>query len=144
MYDTRWPRPGPAMAAVAAVVGLIAGVILGFSAPGSGSAAQAGAASKTSTRPPARTLPDDFYTVILHSERDRAVARDRAARLTEEGVPAVAVLDSDDYPTLEPGYYVVYSGQFTSEQRAQAHLGELALRWPDLAGGYVKRAAARA
>jgi hypothetical protein len=127
------------MAAVAAVVGLVAGVILGFSSPGAEPAAQAGAA--TSTRPPARTPPDDFWTVVLRSERDRAVARDRAARLTGEGVPDVAVLDSDDYPTLHPGYFVVYSGQFTSEQRAKGHLGELTAQWPDLAGSYVRRAA---
>jgi SPOR domain len=141
MYDTRWPRPGPAMAAVAAVVGLVAGVILGFSSPGSEPAAQANTAAATSTRPSARTLPDDFWTVVLRSERDRAVARDRAARLSEEGVPDVAVLNSNDYPTLHPGYFVVYSGHFTSEQRAQGHLGELTAQWPGLAGSYVRRAA---
>ena len=129
------------MAAVATVVGLVAGVILGFSSPGAEPAAQAGTGGATNTRPPARTLPDDFWTVILRSERDRAVARDRAARLTGEGVPEVAVLDSDEYPTLQPGYFVVYSGQFTSEQRAKTHLGELTSQWPGLAGSYVKRAA---
>jgi SPOR domain len=144
MYDTRWPRPGPAMAAVAALVGLVAGIVLGYSSGGPEPTAQAGTASETSTRPPARTLPDDFYTVVLHSERDRAVARDRAARLTDQGVPDVAVLHSDDFPTLTPGYYVVYSGRFPNEERARTHLGELTSQWPALAGGYVRRAAVRA
>ena len=44
MYDTRWPRPGPAMAAVAAVLGLVAGIVLGLSSPGTAPQAQASAA----------------------------------------------------------------------------------------------------
>jgi cell division septation protein DedD len=123
MYDTRWPRPGPAMAAVAAVVGLVAGVILGFSSPGSEPAAQAGTASATS-RPPATTLPDDFHTVVLGSFDDLARADDTMRRLRDAGVDDAAVLKQSDYPSLGTAY-AVYSGRFKTKAEAEAHEVEL-------------------
>ena len=65
MYDTRWPRPGPAMAAVAALLGLVAGAILGLSSPGTAPQAQASAPPETTVAPTTTTLPDEFHTVIL-------------------------------------------------------------------------------
>jgi hypothetical protein len=125
MYDTRWPRPGPVMAAVAAVVGLIAGVILGFSAPGSGSAAQAGAASKTSTRPPATTVLEEFQTVILGSFDDLDHADAAMRRFRQAGVDDAGVLKQADYSSLGTAY-AVYSGRFQTESDAEAHKVELA------------------
>jgi len=48
------------------------------------------------------------------------------AQLTGEGAPDVGVLDSDVYPSLPPGDYVIYSGVYDSQQqatKAQRQLG---------------------
>ncbi len=79
------------MAAVAAVVGLVAGILLGFSSPGSGPAAQAGTAPETSTRRTATTLPAEFHTVILGSFNDLAHADSTMRQLRERGVDDAAV-----------------------------------------------------
>ena len=124
MYDTRWPRPGPAMAAVAALLGLVAGVILGFASPGSAPQAQARAPVETTVAHPTTTLPHEFHTVILgsYNNRDNAVARLRAVR--SQGVRDAALLDQQDY---ELGTrWAVYSGLFESREQAEVHLQELA------------------
>jgi SPOR domain len=113
------------MAAVAAVVGLVAGVLLGFSSPGSGSPAQAGTAPHTSVRRTATTLPTQFHTVILGSFDDLAHADDAMRRLREQGVVDAAVLKQADYPSLGTRY-AVYSGHFETAGRAKAHEMELA------------------
>ena len=124
MYDTRWPRPGPAMAADAAVVGLVAGILLGFSSSGPGSAAHAGAAPATSVRRTATTLPAEFHTVILGSFNDLTYADSLMRRLRERGVDDAAVLKQADYSSLNTRY-AVYSGRFGDRQTAEAHEAEL-------------------
>ena len=62
MYDTRWPRPGPAMAAVAAVLGLVAGAVLGLSSPGSAPQAQARAPVEATFAPTSTTIPEEVHT----------------------------------------------------------------------------------
>jgi hypothetical protein len=124
MYDTRWPRPGPAMAAVAAVLGLVAGIVLGLSSPGSPPPAQAAAPGETTVAPTTTTLPDDFHTVILgsYTERPHAVAYVREVR--GQGVRDAALLDQEDW---ELGTrWAVYSGVFESREQAEAHLQVLA------------------
>ena len=86
MYDTRWPRPGPAMAAVAAVLGLVAGAILGLSSPGSAPQAQARAPVETTVAPTTTTLPEEFDTVVLGSYNDRANADARLREVRNQGV----------------------------------------------------------
>lgn len=63
------------------------------------------------------------YTVVLESlpsssGRSLAVARARAA--SRAGLPQVGVLDSSLYSSLHPGYYVVFSGIYTSRGQADA------------------------
>jgi hypothetical protein len=111
------------MAAVAAVVGLVAGVLLGFSSPGSGPAAQAGTAPQTSIRRTATTLPARFHTVILGSFDDLAHADGAMRRLRDRGVDDAAVLKQADYPSLGTRY-AVYSGRFGTEGEARAHEAE--------------------
>jgi hypothetical protein len=113
------------MAAVAALVGLVAGVLLGFSSPGSGPAAQAGTAPQTSIRRTATTLPARFHTVILGSFDDLAHADGAMRRLRDRGVDDAAVLKQADYPSLGTRY-AVYSGRFGTEGEARAHMAELA------------------
>ena len=62
------------------------------------------------------------YTVVLVSiptsaARSLAVARARAA--SRAGLPEVGVLDSSRYSSLHPGYYVVFSGIYSSRAEAE-------------------------
>jgi cell division septation protein DedD len=113
------------MAAVAAVVGLVAGVLLGFSSGGPGSPAQAGTAPQTSIRRTATTLPAQFHTVILGSFNDLAHADGKMRQLREQGVDDAAVLKQADYPSLGTKY-AVYSGRFGNRRAAEEHEAELA------------------
>ena len=112
------------MAAVAAVVGLVAGVLLGFSSGGPGSPARAGPAPETSIRRTATTLPAEFHTVILGSFNDLANADSKMRQLRELGVDDAAVLKQADYASLGTRY-AVYSGRFGTRRAAEAHEAEL-------------------
>jgi hypothetical protein len=115
------------MAAVAAVVGLVAGVVLGFSSPGTGPAAQAGTAPVTSTRRTATTLPVEFFTVVLASRDDREGALAAQAQFRRQGVRDAGILRRTDFPRLGTAY-AVYSGLFATLGEARAHEAELESR----------------
>jgi hypothetical protein len=123
MYDTRWPRPGPAMAAVAAVLGLLAGAILGLSSPGSAPQAQARAPVETTVAPTTTTLPDEFHTVVLGSYDVRSFADARLREVRGQGVKDAALLD--DRTWRLGTRWAVYSGQFETKEQAEAHQQEL-------------------
>jgi hypothetical protein len=123
MYDTRWPRPGPAMAAVAAVLGLVAGAVLGLSSPGSQPRAAASPPAD-SVAEPTTTLPAEFHTVILGSFDDRAGAEERLRLVRNQGVKDAGLLDDQRYDLGTR--WAVYSGQFGSREQADAHIEELA------------------
>jgi cell division septation protein DedD len=124
MYDTRWPRPGPAIAAVAAVLGLVAGVVLGLSSPSSEPRAGASPPVGTTVAPTTTTLPDEFHTVILGSFDDRANADARLQQVRDQGVKDAAMLDQEQYDLGTR--WAVYSGVFQTEDEAEARLQELA------------------
>jgi negative regulator of sigma E activity len=124
MYDTRWPRPGPAMAAVAAVLGLVAGIVLGLSSRTPEPQAEASPPAETTVAPATTTLPDQFHTVVLGSYNDRANADARLREVREMGIKDVGILERGDYELRTA--YAVYSGQFDTEEEAQAHYQELA------------------
>ena len=123
MYDTRWPRPGPAMAAVAAVLGLAAGIVLGLSSPGSAPPARAAAPVETTVASTTTTLPADFYTVVLGSYDVRANAEARLRQVRQEGARDAALLDQQEY--VLGTRWAVYSGVFRSQEQAEAHRQEL-------------------
>ena len=124
MYDTRWPRPGPAMAAVAAVLGLVAGIVLGLSSPTTPEPrAQASPPPETAVAPTTATLPDDFHTVILGSYDERANADNRLREVRGQGAKDAALLDQEEWEINTR--WAVYSGQFGSRDEAEAHLQEL-------------------
>ena len=52
--------------------------------------------------------------------RAAALARARAAR--KKGLPQVGVLDSSRYASLHPGYWIVFSGVYSSEAEATSAL----------------------
>jgi hypothetical protein len=63
------------------------------------------------------------FTVVLESipssgGRSLALARARAA--SRAGLPQVGVLDSGRYSSLHPGYYVVFSGIYSSRGQADS------------------------
>jgi hypothetical protein len=83
----------------------------------------------TSTTVPVTLAPPpvfDRWTTILASlpegEYDEATATEAARGRSE---PGVGVLRSADYPSLNPGYWVVFSGDFASEDEAIAHCRRL-------------------
>jgi len=123
MYDTRWPRPGPAMAAVAAVVGLVAGAIFGLSS-GSAPQAQANVPVETTVAPTTTTLPEEFHTVILGSYDERANAEARVRQVRNQGVEDADLLDQEQWQLGTR--WAVYSGQFETREQAEAHRQELA------------------
>jgi SPOR domain len=124
MYDTRWPRPGPAMAVVAAVLGLVAGAILGLSSPGAAPTAQASAPPETTVAPTTTTLPEDFHTVVLGSFNDRAGADERLRLVKSQGVKDAGLLNQEQYRLGTR--WAVYSGVFGSKDEADARIQELA------------------
>jgi hypothetical protein len=58
------------------------------------------------------------YTVILFSETSYAAAEAKAR--TVSSLPGVGILDSDKFSTLRGGYYVVFSGDYETLERAEA------------------------
>lgn len=75
------------------------------------------------------------YTVILLSTGTPDGARSTARQAAQAGIPA-GVLDSSDYSSLNPGFQVVFAGEFDRAEEAQ----EAAERYAGLgfAGGYPR------
>jgi hypothetical protein len=99
----------------------------------SGTPTTSGPPPTPSTPPPASSTPRASggltawpagragYTVVLESipisgGRSLAVARARSA--LHAGLPQVGVLDSGQYSSLHPGYWVVFSGVYTTAGQA--------------------------
>jgi septal ring-binding cell division protein DamX len=76
----------------------------------------------------------DAWTVVLESSSTRAAAEARAKELAGQGVP-VGILDSNGYSSLEPGHFVVFSGQYDSKRAADQALEDLSNQ---VTGGYVR------
>jgi len=63
------------------------------------------------------------FTVVLESlpkDSGRPLALERARAASRGGLPQVGVLDSSRYSSLHPGYYVVFSGIYSSRGQAEA------------------------
>lgn len=61
------------------------------------------------------------YTVVLESipaSSGRSLALARAHAASRAGLPQVGVLDSGRYSSLHPGYFVVFSGIYSSQAQA--------------------------
>jgi sporulation related protein len=59
------------------------------------------------------------WTVVLASSRTQAGADAAAAQLAAAGV-SVGVLDSSQHPSMNPGYWFVFSGRYPDGARARA------------------------
>lgn len=67
----------------------------------------------------------DGWTIVLASypqTEGRRPADLRAKQARAKGLPQVGVLDSSSYASLHPGYWVVFSGIYTSEAEATSAL----------------------
>jgi hypothetical protein len=62
------------------------------------------------------------WTVVLRSDVNRETARREARQALQAGFRDVGVLDSSDYPSLHPGYHVVFSGVYKTQAAAEAAL----------------------
>lgn len=65
------------------------------------------------------------YTVVLASipiSNGKAVARQKALEALRSGLGDVGVLDSSDFSSLHPGYFVIFSGVYASQSEALKHL----------------------
>ena len=111
------------MAAVAAVLGLVAGVVLGLSSPTPAPQAEASPPTEATLPPTSSTIPDDFDTVILGSYDERANADNRLRQVRGLGAEDAALLDQEEWEISTR--WAVYSGRFGSREEAEAHRQEL-------------------
>ncbi|MDJ0959166.1 MAG: hypothetical protein QNJ88_00815 [Acidimicrobiia bacterium] len=80
--------------------------------------------STTTTAAPTLADPPEFdrWTTILASlpvdEWDETAATEEAFTMVDLGT---GLLRSEDYPSLNPGYWVVFSGDFATQEEALAH-----------------------
>ena len=77
---------------------------------------------------------EDAWTVVLEAAATREAAEARANGLAQQGI-AVGILDSNQYPTLEPNKFVVFSGQYDTERAANQGLAGLT---GQVEGAYVR------
>ena len=77
----------------------------------------------------------DAWTIVLESSSTEEAATARAQELIGQGIP-VGLLNSDDYPSLEPGRWVVFSGQYDSQRAADQGLTDIS---DQVEGAYVRR-----
>ena len=80
------------------------------------------------------------YTVVLQSEPapgGHAAALASANKALAKGLPQVGVLDSGNFPNLNPGYYVVFSGVYTT--LIQAETGARNARFAGFGSAYPRQ-----
>jgi hypothetical protein len=62
---------------------------------------------------------------VLASTTSESAANDKAQTFIDDGISDVGVLNSDDFGSLKGGYWVVYSGQFDSQNQARSALDDI-------------------
>jgi hypothetical protein len=73
------------------------------------------------------------YTVVLSSlpvNAGRAAARAKASEALKARLPQVGILVSSRYASLHPGYYVVFSGIYSSLEEAQSAISRASSKFP--------------
>jgi hypothetical protein len=58
------------------------------------------------------------FTVIVASMPSEAAAKTKLDAAKAAGITSAAILHSDDFPTLRPGYWVVFDGQYDTIEQA--------------------------
>jgi hypothetical protein len=65
---------------------------------------------------------EDGYTVVLRStptSQGRGPAESAAQQARNNGLPEVGILESSDFSSLNPGYYVTFTGVYDTENEAE-------------------------
>jgi septal ring-binding cell division protein DamX len=70
------------------------------------------------------------WTVILESATSKSAADAKANELSSDGT-SVGVLHSDDFSSLNKGYWVVFSGTYDSKSQAESALDGLKAKVPE-------------
>jgi len=92
--------------------------------PATGRGAAKGTGNGRFTWPANRT----GWTIVLVSfpaTTGRPTALQTAAKAAKSGLSHVGVLDSSRYPSLQPGYFVVFSGVYPSQIEANAAIASV-------------------
>ncbi|HET6548816.1 MAG TPA: SPOR domain-containing protein [Solirubrobacter sp.] len=67
---------------------------------------------------PGWTGSDGDYTIIIESSKTRSGA-EKVAQQAQDNGETVGILNSDDYSSLNGGYYVVFSGTYATKSQAE-------------------------
>jgi hypothetical protein len=73
------------------------------------------------------------YTVVIASlpaSDGRAAAVRKAREVLRSGLPEVGVIDSGEFSSLHPGYYVVFSGIYADQRSAVTGVGRAQRLYP--------------
>jgi sporulation related protein len=85
------------------------------------------------------TFPDwtggDGYTIIIESNKTLEGA-EKVAQKAQDAGETVGILNSDDFSSLNGGYYVVFSGTYATENEAEDNLDSVKKTHPD---AYVRQ-----
>ena len=73
---------------------------------------------------------------MLASKSSESAANDAAEGFSGDGIADVGVLRSDDFSSLKPGFWVVFSGQYDSQSEASDALDGI-----DAKDAYIRRIA---
>lgn len=76
------------------------------------------------------------YTLVLISSKSRKQAYAKAREAKSRGIDA-GVLHSNGFSSLNPGYWVVFVGQYKTVGQASSHIGDYASK--GFAGGYPRQ-----
>jgi hypothetical protein len=117
IVPTATPSPDP-LATVTPGAGVTA-----TPSPGAGTTPTATPSATPTTSPSGGSFADwpagtTAYTVIMWSATTRSEAESKASTFQSAGED-VGILDSSDYSSLRGGYFVVFSGQYSSLEQAQ-------------------------
>jgi len=107
-------------------------------APAPTTTAAAAPTTTSGEAPPAQPLPFDSWTAVLASLPVADNTAEQARTVADKlGVTGAGVLRSDDYPSLTPGYWVVYTRPYEFSWEAVAACDELATVAPDCYARYL-------
>jgi hypothetical protein len=104
--------------------------LVNLNGQGAGSASQTASRATSTPNAPVRSSVTSWppglsgWTVVLAKTTDQSLARDAALGLAAGGV-SVGVLDTTQHPLLKPGDWVVFSGRYPDQARAQAAAARL-------------------
>jgi hypothetical protein len=74
------------------------------------------------------------WTVVLSSDTTRSAAEQKGNDFVAQGISGVGVLNSDNFSSLKPGFFVVFAGEYDSESAAGDALDGI-----DAKDAYVRR-----